>query len=125
MSRAASNEIERAISTAMRECIDENEEVLQERCRAAGERAVRELKQESRKRSGKYAKGWKSEVETSEAGVDCTVHNRVYQLTHLLENDHDIKNQTGRSYGTAKGDKAIASIAERVGAAFASDGDAK
>lgn len=125
MSRAASNDIERAISTAMRECIDDNVDVLTERCQAAGERAVRELKQESRKRSGKYAKGWKSTIESSEAGVDCTVHNRTYQLTHLLENDHEIKNQTGQSYGTAKGDKVIASIAERVGEDFASDGDAK
>lgn len=125
MSRAVSNDIERAICSAMRECMDENEEVLQERCRAAGERAVRELKQQSRKRSGKYAKGWKYDVATSETGVDCTVHNRIYQLTHLLENDHDIKNQTGKSYGTARGDKVIATIAERVAADFASDGDAR
>lgn len=124
MSRA-SNDIEREIAAAMRECMDDNLEVLQERCDAAGQRAVRELKQQSRKRSGKYAKGWTYDVEVSEAGIDCTVHNRIYQLTHLLENDRRISNQTGKVYGTAPGDKVISGIAESVGEDFAAGGDAK
>lgn len=119
-----SNDIEREIMAAMRHCMDENEEVLQQRCEEAGRRAVRELKRESRQRSGKYARGWTHKVEVSAAGVDCTVHNRQYQLTHLLENDHDIKNQTGKSYGTAKGDKVISRVAERIGADFMAGGDA-
>lgn len=123
MSRA-SNDIEREIMSAVRECMDGNEEVLHHRCEDAGQRAVRELRQESRKRSGKYARGWTYEVEVSETGIDCTVHNRRYQLTHLLENDHKIRNQTGRSYGTAKGDKVISGAAERIGSDFVAGGDA-
>lgn len=124
MSRSNGNDIERAINEFMRECMDENEEVLQERCADAGKQAVRALRQESRKRSGKYAKGWKSTVESGATGVEVTVHNSRYQLTHLLENDHEIKNQTGRSYGTAKGDNVISRVAERVGRQFAAGGDA-
>lgn len=124
MSRYNGNDISRTINEFMRECIDENEEVLQERAQTAAKTAVKELKRDSRKRSGKYAKGWKSTVESGATGIEATVHNSQYQLTHLLENDHDIKNQTGRSYGTAKGDKVISRIAERVGQQFAAGGDA-
>ncbi len=120
----ASNDIERTINAFMRECIDENEEVLQERCADAGKQAVKALKQESRKRSGKYARGWKSSVESDETGVEVIVHDKEYQLTHLLEHDHKIRNQTGKTYGIAPGDDVIASVAESVGAWFASGGDA-
>lgn len=115
----ATNDIERTISEYMRECMDENEAVLRQRCQDAGDRAVPMLKQESRKRSGKYAKGWQSTVETSQEGVDCTVHSKQYQLTHLLENDHVISNQTNKEYGVAHGDKVISSVADKVGQEFA------
>lgn len=110
----------------MQDCIGENEEILQERAEAAGKEAVRELRAQSRKDSGDYAKGWTCKVEpaTRDSGVEVTVHNRVYQLTQLLENDHKIKNQTGRTFGTAKGDKLISEVAERVGRKFAAGGDA-
>lgn len=123
MSRA-SNDIERTINAYMRECIDENEEVLLQRATDAGNEAAKQLKQQTRKRSGKTAKGWTSTAESSETGVEVTVHNKAYQLTHLLERDHKISNQTGKTYGVAPGDGVIASVAESVGARFASDGDA-
>lgn len=125
MGRSSGNDIERSINTFMRECVDENEEVLQQRAQDAGKQAVKALKHESRKRTGKYAKGWKSTAQRGATGVEVTVHNTQYQLTHLLENDHDVKNQPGgRSLGTAKGDKVISRIADRIGRQF-SGGDAK
>lgn len=124
MGRSSGNDIERSINTFMRECVDENEEVLQQRAQDAGKQAIKALKHESRKRTGKYAKGWKSTAQRGATGVEVTVHNTQYQLTHLLENDHAIKNQTGRTFGTAKGDKVISRIADRIGRQF-SGGDAK
>lgn len=125
MGRSSGNDIERSINEFMRECVDENEEVLQQRAQDAGKQAVKALKHESRKRTGKYAKGWKSTAQRGATGVEVTVHNTQYQLTHLLENDHDIKNQPGgRSLGTARGDKVISRIADRIGRQF-SGGDAK
>lgn len=125
MGRSSGNDIERSINTFMRECVDENEEVLQQRAQDAGKQAVKALKHESRKRTGKYAKGWKSTAQRGATGVEVTVHNAQYQLTHLLENDHDVKNQPGgRSLGTAKGDKVISRIADRIGRQFIG-GDAK
>lgn len=120
----AANDLSRSIAEMMRECIDENEDALAENSREAGKRAAQLLKQESRARTGAYRKGWKSTVVADETGVECTVHNRVYQLTHLLENGHEIKNQTGQSYGTAVGDGVIARVADKVGHEFlASGGD--
>ena len=52
----------------MRECVDENEEVLQQRAQDAGKQAVKALKHESRKRTGKYAKGWKSTAQRGATG---------------------------------------------------------
>lgn len=120
----ANNDIERVIGEYMRECIDENDDALKERAVAAGKAAAKALKKESRKRSGKYARGWKYATKCDETGVEVTVHNSDYQLTHLLENDHAVKNQTGTVYGTAKGDKVISRVAERVGRSFAAGGGA-
>lgn len=125
MSRSNGNDISRTINDYMRECIDENEAVLQQRAKSAAKSAVKALKQQSRKRSGAYAKDWASRVEAGATGVEATVYNRKhYQLTHLLENPHKVKNQTGRTYGRTKGDKVISQIADRVGREFSTGGDA-
>lgn len=43
-------------------------------------------------RSGKYNKGWKVQTKKSRGNVSCTIHNKVYQLTHLLEKGHVTRN---------------------------------
>ncbi|MEG0015747.1 MAG: hypothetical protein RSB98_00825 [Raoultibacter sp.] len=113
------------ISDSMRECIEDNEEALAENCKAAGARSVKLLKQKSKQRTGLYKKGWKSNVAADETGTECVVHNRVYQLTHLLENDHVIKNQTGKSYGMARGDGLMSDVFEQVSAEFVSGSEAR
>lgn len=87
-----------------------------------GRRAVKLLKQESKVRTGAYKKGWKADVKTDETGTECTVHNRRYQLTHLLENGHKITNQTGEDYGTVPGDGVIRKVADQVAREFAEMG---
>ena len=42
---------------------------------------------------GKYAKGWRVNVEKGKGFVNCTIYNATdYQLTHLLENGHLTRN---------------------------------
>ena len=75
--------------------------------------SVQKLKNTSPKRSGKYARGWTTKKERSRDGiVTVTVHNKTdYQLTHLLENGHVIKNAKGE-YGRFNGIKHIAPVEE-------------
>lgn len=79
--------------------------------------SVRKLKNTSPKRAGekhtrKYAEGWRVKRERGANGiVTVTVYNKTNpSLTHLLENGHEIKNGTGRSYGETRGIKHIAPV---------------
>lgn len=50
-------------------------------------------------RKGKYRRGWTTSVKRSRGKVQITVHNEQYQLVHLLELGHLLKDGTGRVYG--------------------------
>lgn len=110
----------------MQDVIDDDVEALEGNARAAGRKAVRLLRERSRKRvhhGGSYAKAWTSDVETDETGTSCTVHNRQYQLTHLLEKGHAIANLSGRYPGHVAGDHVIEGVYNEVAAEFAKGGE--
>lgn len=50
-------------------------------------------------RKGKYRSGWTTSVKRSRGKVQITVHNKQYQLVHLLELGHCLKDGTGRVLG--------------------------
>lgn len=65
----------------------------------AADYTVRELKATSPKGStGKYAKGWKTKAQD---GGQVVYNEKQYQLTHLLENGHDVV-VNGKKVGHAK-----------------------
>ena len=86
--------------------LDEYSEDIQEAIILETERVakmgVNRLKQTSPKRTGKYAKGWKVKTTKRKNYVGATIYNSTnWQLTHLLEKPHVIKNKNG-TYGISK-----------------------
>lgn len=75
--------------------------------------SVNKLKNTSPKKTGSYARGWAVKRIKGRGGVlDIIVHNKTdYQLTHLLENGHVIRNKKG-TYGRTSGIKHIAPVEE-------------
>ncbi len=63
--------------------------------------AQAELRNTSPKRTGEYRKGWRVKTTKGNGYVECIVHNATdYQLTHLLEKPHVIRNGVG-TWGTS------------------------
>lgn len=81
------------LNRILREHVDDIDSNLEEIAQEIGKKTVERLKVSSPKKSGKYAKGWKMTI-VNKAGraQEVTIHNKVYQLTHLLENGHALKN---------------------------------
>lgn len=75
-------------------------EAVDEAAKEASKSCVEQLRNTSPKKSGEYARGWTVKKERTSSGtITYTVHNRTdYQLTHLLENGHVIRNKKG-TYG--------------------------
>jgi hypothetical protein len=79
----------RTVEKTLSDYVDDVNDTVKEDIKEAGKEAVKELKQNSPKRTGKYAKGWRSTVQKESAvGAEVVVHNKIYGLTHLLENGH-------------------------------------
>ncbi len=71
---------------------DIQDEITNEAIRI-GKDSANELKHTSPIRSGRYRKGWTTNVEKGFSEVVVTVHNKkAYQLTHLLEHPHLLRN---------------------------------
>lgn len=76
------------IMKCLQEYTDEVVEALEKTTKELADEAVGTLKQTSPKKSGKYAKSW---TQTKQGGKRI-VHNRRYQLPHLLEKGHAKRN---------------------------------
>nr|DAF59946.1 MAG TPA: putative tail component [Siphoviridae sp. ctGz830] len=90
-----SQEIEDILQDYSGKVIEKLNEVVDEQAKET----VKELKQTSPKRKGKYARGWTvKKTKDISGGVNAVVHNkRYYRLTHLLENGHALRGGTKRA----------------------------
>jgi hypothetical protein len=78
------DELANEINKNMRQYSNFVEEELEVATEEVTKNAVKELKQKSPKQTGAYAKGWTRKKFRD--GI--VIHNRRYQLTHLLEYGH-------------------------------------
>lgn len=70
----------------------------------AGNYARKDLQENSPKHTGDYAQGWKTRKRQGRHIINVTVYNSTdWQLTHLLENPHLIRNQYGEWGMTSPG----------------------
>ena len=105
------------VSVQMKEIIDEYNDRVRNATRVAiqrvGRETVKKLKNTSPKKTGSYASGWRVKKLIAKNDVtDVIVHNATdYQLTHLLENGHVVRNKKG-TYGRAPAHKHIAPVEE-------------
>ena len=102
-----------SITAQMKELLDEiNEDVknaAKKNIQTVSRESAQKLRNTSPRRTGSYASGW---AVKRQGDMDVVVHNRTdYQLTHLLENGHVIRNKKG-TYGRTPGKKHIAPVEE-------------
>ncbi len=102
-----------SVAAQMKELLDEINKDVEDSAKknmsTVAKESAQKLKNTSPRRSGSYAKGWSVK---KQGDMDVVVHNRTdYQLTHLLENGHVIRNKKG-TYGRTNGIKHIAPVEE-------------
>ena len=81
-----SGEVTKILKSWSTEVLEETNEAVKDVATEARDELKVEGKFENR--SGKYRKGWKVTFTELRYGLEATVHNKVYQLTHLLESGH-------------------------------------
>lgn len=87
----------------------EAKKVLDDTIPEAADTAVKMIRGNSKKRTGKYAAGWaKKRIRTWGLGTSYVVYNKkYYRVAHLLENPRRIKNQFKDTGRETKGDGVI------------------
>lgn len=87
-----------AISDILNEYSQEIQEGMKEEAKRIAKEGQTTLKKTSPKdekspRKGRYAKGWRVQIEEGNGFVKCHIYNATdYQLTHLLEKPHATHN---------------------------------
>lgn len=105
-------QLQSTIQNMLHEIPQKVDNVIDEAAAKVSKEAVKTLKATSPRREGggRYAKGWT----TKKVGKQTVVYNKTdYQLTHLLENGHDIISH-GKKVGHFGGIKHIAPVEQEV-----------
>lgn len=90
---------------------------VDEVCEEAAKDGMKKIRQNSKKRTGVYARDWRvKQSKQGKLGFVWIVYNKDhYRLAHLLENDHDFVTRRGGErvkLGTWKGDNVIHDVDE-------------
>lgn len=91
------DELVNALVDTAQQYTDEFKVSLEEELEKIGKEAVEEVKTLSPKKTSKYRRGWRYVITKNRGAFKVTVHNKHYQLTHLLENGTSNSDGTKRS----------------------------
>ena len=99
----------------MEKILDDYKKDVADATEAAINRTARDTVQKLKNTSprgytGEYAAGW---TVKKDGRLTQTVHNKKYQLTHLLNNGHVVRNKYG-TYGRVEGDNHITDAANEA-----------
>lgn len=86
------DDLTKQIVDAMKEFSKSTDEEIQGILNDVAKEAKQRLNESSPTRTGKYAKSWKVKLEVFRDGCKVHIHNTRYQLTHLLEKGHKVRN---------------------------------
>lgn len=82
-----------AIMKELEEYADTTADELKAAAKEIGKETAKELQKTSPKASEVYAKGWTSSVQSEKSNsISVIVHDKKYQITHLLEKGHQNRN---------------------------------
>lgn len=88
-------DLSKEVNSILRSYANEVEKTLLNVEDEVAEEAIEKLKKTSPKKTrgkkaGHYAKSWEVDKKTKKQYAQSVIHNKDYQLTHLLEHGHDI-----------------------------------
>jgi hypothetical protein len=107
------DDLQKEVMAVLNQLPDRVSDSLDKTAEATAKEAVKKLKETSPKgHSGRYAKGWA--VKRTKKGEVYVYNKTDYQLTHLLENGHDIISKSGAKVGEAKAQPHIKPVEEWV-----------
>ena len=120
MAKTAISKLDDAITKILSEYAGHVAENVGEIAADMGRKGVQALKQKSREtvNGSEYAKGWKSQTETTRTGTTAIIYNDHPGLPHLLEYGHVTRNGTGRTFPRTPAHEHIAPVADELAEAF-------
>lgn len=98
MAKTPINRLNEAISGILAQYEGEVAENVGKIAEDIGKQGVKALRRASPRGSGRYARGWKTQVERGRMTTTVTIYNEHPGLPHLLEYGHVTRNGTGRTY---------------------------
>lgn len=112
------NELDELVMGELNEYVGTMPEYFVQAQKAAAKATVKELKANSPKDTGKYARGWKSKTTKTRLGGETTIYNGDKPgLAHLLEFGHPLING-GRTVGQVKAYPHIADAEQTAAAKY-------